>query len=163
MWRTEQLLCRHWNLPADYVQRELEWIEFYPLLWICFEQEEMARRRAWMGKPEDYKRIFPLPGDDAPPAEMKGADIGAQMEALGSALGGMGNRVSLQAMAEWRPDRVQAVYTAPDGTLVDAEGRPIDQGTRVFVPVAQQPGDAPPATAGLPPMLADALRIGGRR
>ncbi|NLS77345.1 MAG: hypothetical protein GXY76_08820, partial [Chloroflexi bacterium] len=86
------------------------------MLWICFEQEELARRQAWMGKPEDYKRVFPLPGDDAPKPEMRGAEIGAKVEALAASLGGMGNRVSLQAMSEWRPDRVQAVYAGPDGS-----------------------------------------------
>ncbi len=151
------MLCRHWQVSADFVQRELEWVEFYPMLWICFEQEELARRQAWMGKPEDYKRVFPLPGDDAPKPEMRGAEIGAKVEALAASLGGMGNRVSLQAMSEWRPDRVQAVYAGPDGSPVDAEGRPVDLGNRVFVP-AEPPG---PYSAP-PPMIANAFGLGGK-
>jgi len=130
------------------------------MLWICFEQEELARRQAWMGKPEDYKRVFPLPGDDAPKPEMRGAEIGAKVEALAASLGGMGNRVSLQAMSEWRPDRVQAVYAGPDGSPVDAEGRPVDLGNRVFVPADAPAGAAPPA---LPPMIANAFGLGGKR
>lgn len=66
--------------------------------------------------------------------KMRGAEIGAKVEVLAASLGQAPTRVSLEAMAEWRPDLVQAVYAGPDGALVDAEGRPVDVGNQVLVP-----------------------------
>lgn len=124
----------------------------------------MARRRSWMGKPEDYRRAFPLPGDDAPPVPMTGEDIGAKVQAIAAAMGHTGQRVSLEQMAQWRPDRVKAVYAGPDGSLVDEAGNRVDVGNRIFIPAAPPEGDPPsPAPPGLPPMLAQALGMRGNK
>lgn len=125
-----------------YLNEELPWEDWWPLLVVALEAEEMARRANYLGKPEKYEPFF-APGE----VGRQSAPSKVVDKILAFAGGEKGaRRLWMDQVAQWRPDLVKEAYQRPDGTFVDAEGSPIPAPAGyTFVPDASGQGQEPPS------------------
>ena len=123
-WREARLIAKHFpGTGLEYMVERMPLGEWWPCLVAALEAEELERRVAYYGEPQDYVPFWDPEGDLASAGEQ--AARSRVTEEILQFAGGRGLRGSVQQLAQIRPDKAQAVFVDAAGRVVDAEGKPI--------------------------------------